>query len=91
MNGKITAKRRQERSDHRLQVRLRTPGLVRPGAAMETWPEAHRYQGHQVHIKDVNLGGTAEGQTFRPNQLGRRVFFCPKFRDSIIFYKEHQL
>ena len=91
MNGKITAKRRQERSDHRLKVRLRTPGLVRPGAAMETRPAAHRYRGIKRTSHDVNLGGTAEGQAFRPILLGRRVFFCPKFRDSIIFYKEHQL
>ena len=59
MNGKITAKRRQERSDHRLQVRLRTPGLVRPGAAMETWPEALRYRGVKCMPFGMNLGGTA--------------------------------
>lgn len=44
MNGKMTVMRRQERSDHWLQVRLRTPGLVRPGAAVETRPDTHRYR-----------------------------------------------
>lgn len=44
MNGKITVKRRQERSGHRLQARLRTPGLVRPGASVETRRNVLRYQ-----------------------------------------------
>ncbi len=71
MNGKITAKRRQERVGHRLQADLRTPGLVRPGAAVETRPEAHRYRGFQVRAgRGVNLGGTAEGMTFRPKRDG---------------------
>ena len=34
--------------------------LVRPGAAMETWPEAHRYRGIKRTPHGVNLGGTAE-------------------------------
>ena len=67
MNGKITVKRRAERVGHRLQADLRTPGLVRPGAAVETRPVALRYRGHECASKsDVNLGGTAE-VAFRPS------------------------
>ena len=45
MNGKMTVKRRQERVGHRLRADLRTSGLVRPGAAVETRTEALRYRG----------------------------------------------
>jgi hypothetical protein len=39
MNGKITDFRRKERIGRRLQANLRQLRLVRPGAAMETWPD----------------------------------------------------
>ena len=60
--------------------------LVRPGAAMETWPDAHRYRGSSAHqTVGANLGGTAEGFAFRPNS-GRRVFlfvFHPRKRSLL--------
>ena len=76
MNGKITMKRRQERSGHRLQARLWTPGLVRPGAAVETRPVRPPLSGPRVRAAGgVNPGGTAEGFAFRPRD-GTRGVFC---------------
>ena len=78
MKGKITAIRRKERSGHRLQARLRTPGLVRPGAAVETRPDALRYRGFKSAWGLPREFGWYRGSfAFRPN-AGRRVFFCPK-------------
>ena len=48
MNGKMTVKRRQERVGHRLQTDLRTPDLVRPGAAVETRPVRPPLSGPRV-------------------------------------------
>ena len=75
MNGKITVKRRQERSGHRLQARLRTPGLVRPGAAVETRPVRPPLPGPRARAAfGANPGGTAEGFAFRPRDGMRGVF-----------------
>jgi hypothetical protein len=61
MNGKITDFRRKERIGRRLQANLRQLRLVRPGAAMETWPDrpplSWTASAYDVH---TNLGGTAE-------------------------------
>ena len=76
MNGKITVIRRRERSGHRLQARLRTPGLVRPGAAVETRPVRPPLPGPRVRAAfGANPGGTAEGFAFRPRD-GTRGVFC---------------
>lgn len=51
--------------------------LVRPGAAVETRPEAHRYRGQsarrQARIRVVPRRGCLSSQV-----MGRRVFFIPK-------------
>ena len=88
MNGKITAIRRQERSGHRLQARLRTPGLVRPGAAVETRPDAHRYRGRKCVPPGTNVGGTAEGMAFRPNVRDEGSFVLSRSYNQLIFYNE---
>lgn len=54
--------------------------LVRPGAAMETWPETRRYRGVKCVLETVRIWVVPRKDiAFRPNGLGREVFFCPKF------------
>ena len=86
MKGKITVKRRLERSGHRLQARLRTPGLVRPGAAVETRPDALRYRGFKGAWGLPREFGWYRGRmAFRPNQ-GRRAFLLRKrLRHAALF------
>ena len=52
---------------------------------METWPEAHRYQEHQVHIKDVNLGGTAE-VCLSSHMMGTEGFFNVRYSDTTLHH-----
>ena len=89
MNGKITAKRRKERSGHRLQAGLRRHGLVRPGAAMETWPDALRYRGSKCAPAGCEFGWY-RGRTSLSSQWwdGGR-FLCP-LPQTIYYDKEHQ-
>ena len=56
--------------------------LVRPGAAMETWPDALRYRGFKCVPFGANLGGTAEAFTFRPNVWDGRFFYFLAYPDT---------
>jgi len=48
--------------------------LVRPGAAMETWPEAHRYRGIKCTLAKCEFGWY-RGRICLSSQSGTRGFF----------------
>ena len=81
MNGKITVIRRQERVGHRLRADLRTPGLVRPGASVETRRSAHRYRGFKRAPGNRREFGWYRGRNGLSSQSGTRGFFI--FLDPI--------